>query len=72
MLRVHSTAKPFDTVIEIVVDLNIVNVRAGPNALEGDAVQLVRIGQAGACILDDYIVQVTGIIVSGCAAEQTG
>ena len=50
----------------------MVNFCRGPDTLEGNAIQFVRIGQARTGIFDDDIFQRTGVVSRLVAAEEAG
>ncbi len=72
MFGVYRTTEPFEAVVEVVVDLDIINFGARTDTLEGNAVQFVRIGQACTSILNAGVEDLTGVIVGSCTTEQAG
>ena len=68
--QIDRTAEHLDTVVRVVVDLDVVDLGAGTDALEGDTVQLVLIVHLEAGEADLDVIQDAGVV--GCigAAEQ--
>ena len=72
VLGVHGAAEELHAVVEIVVNLDEIHVRAAAHALEGDAVQLVLRIDVGTGVLHHDVVQPPAGIACIGAAEQAG
>src|SRR3546814_1700380 len=73
MLLVDGAAEPFDAVVRAVVDLDIVDGRAGADARQSDAVQLIARRNLEARIADLQVADAAAIVVGrGAAAKGVG
>src|SRR3546814_9888821 len=70
MLLVDGAAEPFDAVVRAVVDLDIVDGRAGADARQSDAVQLIARRNLEARIADLHVADAVAIVVGRGAAEK--
>src|SRR3546814_11323984 len=70
MLLVDGAAEPFDAVVRAVVDLDIVDGRAGADARQSDAVQLIARRNLEARIADLHVADAAAIVVGRGAAEK--
>src|SRR3546814_19345542 len=71
MLLVDGAAEPFDAVVRAVVDLDIVDGRAGADARQSDAVQLIARRNLEARIADLHVAHAAAIVVDR-GAPHTG
>ena len=71
MLGVDRASEEFDTIVQVVVYLYVVNLGPGTHTLEGDAVKLVLGVYVGAGVLDYHVPEAPRVVPWLVATEQT-